>query len=54
MVHFSELLYGEEMVEAIGVFKCERKNEFMQVNDVDGELLLNFQKNLTIPSLYHQ
>ena len=51
VVHFSELLYGEEMVEAIGVFKCERKNEFMQVNDVDGELLLNFQNGVNLGKL---
>ena len=51
VVHFSELLYGEEKVEAIGVFKCERKNEFMQVNDVDGELLLNFQNGVNLGKL---
>lgn len=51
VVHFSELLYGEEMVEAIGVFKCERKSEFMQVNDIDSELLLNFQNGINIAKM---
>lgn len=51
VVHFSELLYGDEMVEAIGIFKCERKNEFMQVNNVDSELLLNFEKGINIEKL---
>jgi hypothetical protein len=48
VVHFTELLYGEEMVEAIGIFKCERKSEFMQVNEIDSELLLNFQNGINI------
>jgi hypothetical protein len=51
VVHFTELLYGEEMVEAIGVFKCERKSEFMQVNDIDSELLLNFQNGINIAKM---
>lgn len=51
VVHFTELLYGEEMVEAIGVFKCERKSEFMQVNAIDSELLLNFQNGINIAKL---
>ncbi len=51
VVHFSELLYGEEMVEAIGVFKCERKNEYMQVNNVDSELLLNFQQGISVDKM---
>jgi len=51
VVHFSELLYGEEMVEAIGVFKCERKNEFMQVNNIDSELLLNFQSGINVQKM---
>lgn len=51
VVHFSELLYGEEMVEAIGIFKCERKSEFMQVNDIDSELLLNFQNGINISKM---
>lgn len=51
VVHFSELLYGDEMVEAIGVFKCERKNEFMQINVVDSELLLNFQQGFSVEKM---
>ena len=51
VVHFTELLYGEEMVEAIGIFKCERKSEFMQVNDIDSELLLNFQNGINIAKM---
>ena len=51
VVHFTELLYGEEMVEAVGIFKCERKSEFMQVNDIDSELLLNFQNGINISKM---
>jgi len=51
VVQFSELLYGDEMVDGIGIFKCERKNEFMQVNNVESELLLNFQQGISVDKM---
>ena len=51
VVHFSDIMYGDEMVSGIGVFKCERKSNFMQVNLVEEELLINFQQGISADKL---
>ena len=51
VIHFKDILYGDEMVEGIGVFKCERKSHFMQVNLVEEELLINFQQGISADKL---
>ena len=51
VVHFSDIQYGDEMVSGIGIFKCERKSSFMQVNLIEEELLINFQQGISADKL---
>lgn len=51
IAHFTDLLIEDELVEAIGIFKSERKNTFLKVSDDGGSLMLNMLDGINVEKL---
>jgi len=51
VVHFSDLVLDGELVEAVGLFKSEQKNVFMNVLDADERFELQFENGIDIRKL---
>ncbi|HAQ72283.1 nucleoid-associated protein [Salibacteraceae bacterium] len=51
VVHFSEVVLNGESVEAVGLFKSEQKNVFMNVLDADERFELQFENGIDIRKL---
>lgn len=51
VVHFSDVVLDGEMIEAVGLFKSEQKNVFMNVQSADERLVLQFEQGIDIRKL---
>ncbi|MEX2598013.1 MAG: nucleoid-associated protein [Salibacteraceae bacterium] len=51
VVHFGELVFEGEVVEAVGLFKSEKKSTFMNVHPGDENFNLTFDKGIDIKKL---
>ncbi|MEL6865516.1 MAG: nucleoid-associated protein [Bacteroidota bacterium] len=51
VVYFQEILYEDELVEGLGIFKSEQKHGFFQVAESGDQLLLNQQEGIQIDKL---
>jgi len=48
VVSFSDVILEGELVEAIGIFKSERKDNFLQFEDLDSEVLVKAQLGVSL------
>lgn len=51
VAYFSGLLIDDELVDAVGVFKSERKNTFLKVSDAGDSLVINVADGISIEKL---
>ncbi len=51
VAYFDELLFGDEVISALGIFKSEQKNPFLQVYEEEGQLRLRRQQGIYIDKL---
>ena len=51
VAYFDGLLYGDELVTAIGIFKSEQKNPFLQVLEKEGRLVLRQREGIYVDKL---
>lgn len=51
VAHFENLLIDDEVVDAIGIFKSERKNTFFKVSDGGESLVINMLDGINIEKL---
>lgn len=51
VTHFSDILYRDKMVSAIGIFKSENKTSFLQIDQTSGELEINEHVGIDIKKL---
>jgi len=51
VAHFSDLVVDDELVNAIGIFKCERKTEILKVKSTGAYLDLNIEKGINLGRL---
>ncbi len=48
MVYFSDLLIDDEMVDAVGIYKAENKDSFIQIDRSSGAFKLNIDEGINI------
>ena len=51
VVHFSEILYDDEVVDGIGIFKSEQKNTFLTVSEAEDHLVVEKLEGINIEKL---
>ena len=51
VAYFNEMYHFGELVKAIGIFKSERKDAFLQVNEKSKNLTLNTEKGISVKKL---
>lgn len=52
IIKFTDVLYEEQMVNAIGLFKCDNKDTFLKIYGVeDGEADINFDSGINLNKL---
>ena len=51
IVHFTDVQIDDELVDAIGIFKSERKNGFLKVNEESDRLRIRRQEGINIEKL---
>ncbi|NNE29713.1 MAG: nucleoid-associated protein [Saprospiraceae bacterium] len=51
VVHFQDLLIDDELVEGVGIFKCERKMEFLKISSKGDFLNLQLENGMNLGRL---